>query len=191
MNIQIILGATRPGRIGERVARWVEANARQVEGATFELVDLADYDLPHFNEAISPRFNPNRKPEPEVARLLAKLASADGYVIVTPEYNHAIPGILKDAIDFVDTQFTKKPFAIVSYGSVGGARSAEMLKGIIIESKGAIVPEAVALMSPQSTFAEDGTYLGDTSAAYGPHVAIMTTLHELMWWTKTLRAGRQ
>jgi len=190
MKIQVILGSTRPGRLGKRVADWVMANGAEMSDVEFELVDLADYDLPHLNEAISPRFNQDRQAKGDVARWLKKVAEADGYVFVTPEYNHGFPGILKDAIDYVDFQFQKKPAAIVSYGSVGGARAAEQLKLVLVEAKMAIVPEAVAIMSAGQVINEDGTYAGDTSKPFGPHTAIAATLSELVWWTNTLKAGR-
>ncbi len=189
MKIQVILGSTRPGRLGKRVADWATEAASGMPDFDVELVDLADYNLPHFNEAISPRFNPSRKPEAEVARWLAKIAEADGYVFVTPEYNHSFPGILKDALDFADFQFVKKPAAIVSYGTVGGARAAEQLKLVLVEVKAAVVPEATTVTGLANLIDENGKYLGDTST-YGAHVALNTTLTELAWWTKTLTAGR-
>jgi NAD(P)H-dependent FMN reductase len=190
MKIQVILGSTRSGRVGERVAKWVTTVASQMPDFDVKLVDLADYDLPRFDE-ISPRFNPNRTPDAHVKRWLETVGEADGYVIVTPEYNHSIPGVLKDAIDYVDFQFQKKPVAIVSYGSVGGARSAEHLKAILIEAKAAVVPEAVTITAPSAVIDENGKYTGDTSNAYGPDKSIVMVLGELAWWTKTLKAGRK
>jgi NAD(P)H-dependent FMN reductase len=191
MNIQVILGSTRPGRIGERVAKWVVAVASQQSGFNVELVDLADYDLPHFNEPTSPRFNPKRQPQGETARWLTKVAQADGYIIVTPEYNHSIPAVLKDAIDYLDFQIVKKPAAIVSYGTVGGARAAEHLKGVLIEAKAAVVPEALTLMNAAAIIDESGHYTGDPTAAFGPDKNLLAVLGQLAWWTKTLKAGRE
>lgn len=190
MKIQIILSSTRPGRVGERVAKWVMATAVAQADFDAELVDLADFDLPHFNEPVSPRFNSQRKPLGATKRWLDKVAEADGYVIVTPEYNHSIPAVLKDAVDYLDFQIAKKPVAIVSYGSVGGARAAEHLKGILIEAKAAVVPEAVALTNAQGVLDESGHYLGDP-AVFGPHLALPKVLAELAWWAATLKAGRE
>ncbi len=192
MKIQIILGSTRPGRVGERVTKWVEAAAKEVKDFEVEVVDLADYVMPFLDEATSPRFNPDRKPNEPAARWLAKVAGADGYIVITPEYNHAISGVLKNAIDYLDFQVVKKPFAIVSYGTVGGARAAEYLKGILIESKAAIVPEAVALIGPNDALDENGKLNAALAAnPYGPAKALEMTLTELAWWTKTLKAGRE
>jgi NAD(P)H-dependent FMN reductase len=190
MKIKVILGATRPGRIGERVAAWVTQTASNRKDFEVELVDLADYPLAHFNEAVSPRYNPSRKPEAAVAKWLEKIAEADGVVIVTPEYNHSIPGILKDALDYLSFQSAKKPAAIVSYGTVGGARAAEQLKLILIEVKMAVVPEAISLMSPTDVLAKDGTFIGDAKDPYGPAGQLPAVLEQLAWWAKTLKSGR-
>jgi NAD(P)H-dependent FMN reductase len=193
MKIQIILGSTRPGRVIERVGKWVEAAAKEVKDFEVEVVDLADYVMPLLDEAISPRFNPDRKPNEAAKRWLDKVGQADGYIVVTPEYNHAITGALKNAIDYLDFQVVKKPFAIVSYGTVGGARAAEYLKGILIESKAAIVPEAVALLgNPMENFDDSGK-LSEALAAnpYGPNKALETTLTELTWWARALKTARE
>ena len=191
MNIQVIIASTRPGRLGERVGKWVAATARQKSGFNVELVDLADFNLPHFDEAVSPRFNPDRQPNSGARRWLEQAAKADGYVIVTPEYNHSVPGVLKDALDFLDWQFTKKPVAIVSYGTVGGARAAEQLKQILIEVKAAVVPEAVALQDAGVVINSSGHFVGEASNPRGPVAALAKTLDELAWWAATLKAGRE
>jgi NAD(P)H-dependent FMN reductase len=190
MKIKVIEASIRPNRVGERITKWVMTTAEKQPDFELELLDLAEYDLPHFDETVSPRFNPKRDPHPTVKRWLDKLGEADGFIIVTPEYNHAIPGALKNAIDYTDFQLAKKPVAIVSYGTVGGARAAEMLKPILIEAKAAVVPEAVTVISPNTTFDESGRYLGDPEA-YGPPIALATTLTELGWWAKTLAVGRK
>jgi NAD(P)H-dependent FMN reductase len=190
MKVQVILVSIRPGRLGERVANWVASEAKKHEGFEVELLDLADFNLPHFNEAASPRFAKDRQPEADVARWLSKVDQADAYIVVTPEYNHSYPGVLKDAIDFVDFQFVKKPFAIVSYGTVGGARAAEQLKLVLIEAKAAVVPEALALLNAASQLSEDGQYLADPAATYGPDKVLGTVLTQLSWWSETLKAGR-
>jgi NAD(P)H-dependent FMN reductase len=190
MKIQVILGTVREGRISERVAKWVTAKATTHAGFEVELVDLADYALPHFDEAISPRFNPDRHSIEPVTKYLKKIAEADGYVFVTPEYNHSIAGVLKDAIDYLDFQIVKKPAAIVSHGTVGGARAAEQLKVMLIESKAAIVPEALALSRPSTFLDEDGNFIGDPAAPHNPESQLEMMLGELAWWTQTLQAGR-
>jgi NAD(P)H-dependent FMN reductase len=192
MKIQVILSSTRPGRLGERVAKWVTSVASDMPDFEVELVDLADFDLPHLNEAISPRYNKDRSDTtPSVRKWLDKISEADGYVVVTPEYNHSFPGVLKDAIDFIDFQLVKKAFAIVSYGTVGGARAAEQLKLVLIEAKAAVVPEALALIGAATLIDESGNYHADPEAAFGPDKVLGVVLTELAWWTAALKAARE
>ena len=125
-QIGIILGSTRPNRNGEQVAKWVYEIASQRGDADYELVDLLDYPLPHLDEPLPPalgqyQFEHTRK-------WAAKIASLDGFVIVTPEYNHSTSGVLKNAIDYLYAEWHNKAVGFVSYGSVGGARSAEHLR---------------------------------------------------------------
>jgi NAD(P)H-dependent FMN reductase len=176
--------------MSERVGKWVLAQAASTPDFEAELVDLADFELPLFNEPVSPRYNPHRQPEPVVASWLSRLAAADGYIIVTPEYNHSVPGVLKNALDFVASELAKKPVAIVTYGySAAGARAAEHLKGILNELKAAVVPEAVAIQGlPDELLTADGAPISP-----GPNrltTSLRITLTELAWWAKTLSAGR-
>ncbi len=191
MKIQVIIGSTRPTRITERLAKWVAAEAGKREDMDVELVDLADYNMPMFDEPVSPRYNPKRSINEPAQRFLAKIAEADGYVVATPEYNHSIPAVLKNAFDYLDFQVVKKPFMIVSHGTVGGARAAEHLKQIIIEAKGAVVPEAIAMHGASELLDEAGNYVGSTANPYGADKMVVSILGELAWWTTTLKAGRE
>lgn len=191
MKIQVILGSTRPTRITERLAKWAVLEAEKIEGVEVELVDLADYPMPFLDEAISPRYNPNRTPNEPAQRFLSKLAEADGYVIATAEYNHSIPGVLKNALDYIDFQIAKKPVAIFSHGTVGGARAAEQLKLILIEAGSAVVPKALAIHGASELLDVDGHYIGDTGNPYGPDKLAQTVLQDLVWWTHALNAARK
>src|SRR5438309_10679893 len=124
MKLAIVLGSTRPGRQSEKQAKWILKTAEQMDGVEAEIVDLLDYPMPFMNEAISPRYNPNRKIEPAVKKWLGKIDEFDAYVFVTPEYNHSIPGELKNAFDYITWEIQRKPAAIASHGTVGGARAA-------------------------------------------------------------------
>lgn len=194
MKLQIIVGSTRPGRMTDRVAKWVEQQATTIEGAVVELVDLADYDLPFFDEAVSPRYNSNREPNEVAKKLLAKLIEADAYVFVTPEYNHSTSGVLKNALDYIDYQFTHKPAAVVSHGSVGGARAAEHLKMILLETGLAVIPPAVAfvgILGMNPVIEENGDLQQDVKdQPYGPQTALATMLDELKWYSDALATAR-
>jgi NAD(P)H-dependent FMN reductase len=142
-KIAIILGSTRPGRNGEAVAQWVLDHAKQRDDAEFELVDIADYNLPHFDEPLPPMLAQYSKPHTKA--WAEKIASFDGYVFVTAEYNHSIPGALKNAIDFLAAEWANKAAGFVGYGSLGGVRAVEHLRQVMGELQVADVRSAVAL----------------------------------------------
>ncbi|MDN3354045.1 NAD(P)H-dependent oxidoreductase [Actinomadura sp. DC4] len=142
-KIGIILGSTRPGRVGEAVAQWVHQVAAQRTDAEFELVDLLDYKLPHLDEALPPSLG--QYAQPHTHAWAEKIASFDGYVFVTPEYNHSTSGALKNAIDFLYGEWNNKACAFVSYGGAGGTRAVEHLRLIAGELQLADVRSQVAL----------------------------------------------
>jgi NAD(P)H-dependent FMN reductase len=126
MNIAIITGSTRPGRNNIAVARWAFEFAAKRADAQFELVDIADYELPLLDEPILPALG--RYSHAHTRRWAAKIASFDGYVFVTPEYNHGTSAALKNAIDYLYAEWNDKAAGFVSYGAVGGARAVEHLR---------------------------------------------------------------
>lgn len=130
LNVGIILGSTRPGRNGEQVAKWVLEHAQR-DGVRFELVDLADFPLPHLDEPVPPSFG--QYSQEHTKTWAAKVAEFDAYVFVTPEYNHSVSGVLKNALDFVYAEWNNKAAGIVSYGSASGVRAAEQLRLILGE----------------------------------------------------------
>jgi NAD(P)H-dependent FMN reductase len=142
-KIAIIIGSTRPGRNGEAVARWVlEQSASRVD-AEYELVDLADFPLPHLDEAVPPSLG--QYANDHTKEWAAKIAEFDGYIFVTPEYNHSTSGVLKNAIDYLYAEWNNKAAGFVSYGSVGGTRAVEHLRLIAAELQMATVRSQVAL----------------------------------------------
>jgi NAD(P)H-dependent FMN reductase len=142
-RIGIILGSTRPNRNGEQVARWVQDIASRRSDAEYELVDLRDYPLPHLDEPLPPSMGQYQNEHTKA--WAATIASFDGYVIVTPEYNHSTSGVLKNAIDYLYAEWNNKAVGFVSYGSVGGARAAEHLRLVAGELQMADVRQQVAL----------------------------------------------
>jgi NAD(P)H-dependent FMN reductase len=134
VNIGIIAGSTRPGRFGIQPATWVHEVAQRHDGADFELVDLQEIGLTLLDEANPPAMH--QYEHEHTRRWAERVASLDGFIFVTAEYNHSIPGALKNAIDFVFREWNYKPASIVSYGSAaGGARAAEHLRGVLGEVK--------------------------------------------------------
>ena len=141
-RIGIILGSTRPNRNGEQVARWVYDIAQPRTDAQFELVDLRDYPLPHLDEALPPSLGQYQNEHTK--QWAAKIASFDGFVFVTPEYNHGTSGVLKNAIDYLYAEWNNKAVGFVSYGAVGGARAAEHLRLVVGELQMADVRQQVS-----------------------------------------------
>ncbi|MGH6989984.1 MAG: NADPH-dependent FMN reductase [Stellaceae bacterium] len=143
LRIGIIIGSTRPGRNAEAVARWVHDLAKQRDDAEFELVDLQDHDLPLLDEAAPPSLGQyaNR----HTKEWAAKIAAFDAFVFVTPEYNHGVPGALKNAIDYLYAEWNNKAAGFVGFGSAGGVRAVEQLRLIMAETQVATVRAQVAL----------------------------------------------
>ena len=127
LNIGIILGSTRQGRVSPQVGEWVKGIADKRGDANYEIVDIADFNLPFLGTTDGS--------EPGIAQWNTKLAELDGFVFIVQEYNHSITGALKNAIDFAREAWYNKAAGIVSYGSTGGARAAEHLRGILAEQK--------------------------------------------------------
>ncbi|MBM7568638.1 NADPH-dependent FMN reductase [Paenibacillus sacheonensis] len=143
LKIAVILGSTRPGRNGEAVARWVTDIAQKRSDASFELVDIADFNLPLLDEPIPASMGQYSKPH--TIAWSEKIASFDGYVFVTPEYNHATSGALKNAIDFLFNEWKDKAAGFVGYGGSGGSRAIENLRLIAGELHMADVRAQVGL----------------------------------------------
>jgi NAD(P)H-dependent FMN reductase len=133
-KIQVILPSIRQNRAGKKVAEWVMRTIADIDTAEFELVDLLDYNLPFFDDAVSPSQRTGVHPNPLVATWLAKLDEADGYIILANEYNHSVPGAFKNAIDFIGSEWKNKAVGFISYGGMaGGARAVEHLRQIASE----------------------------------------------------------
>ena len=143
IKIGIIVGSTRPGRVGRSVADWVFEQSKRRTDATFELVDIADFNLPLLDEPVPP--SQGKYTKEHTKKWAAKIASFDAFVFVTPEYNHGISGALKNAIDFLFAEWNNKAAGFVGYGSAGGARAVEQLRLVMGELQVADVRNQVML----------------------------------------------
>jgi NAD(P)H-dependent FMN reductase len=184
LRIAIVLGSTRPGRRADLVGDWVLHQAVRREHAKFELVDLADYDLPLLDEpdpAIHGTYT-----RPHTRAWAERVAGFDGYLFVVPEYNRSIPAALKNALDYLYAEWGDKAAGIVSYGvDAGGARAAEHLRGVLGELSVADVRATVAL-SLMTEFA-------DGAVAAPPHQSqkLEMLLDQLLSWSRALRGVRE
>lgn len=143
LKIAIIIGSTRPGRNAEAVAKRVYEIATKRTNAEFELVDIKDFNLPLLDEPVPPSMGQYSKPHTKA--WAAKIGPFDGFVFVTPEYNHGISGALKNAIDFLFAEWNNKAAGFVSYGGAGGARAVEQLRLVLAEVQIATVRNQVLL----------------------------------------------
>src|ERR1700716_4085691 len=143
LNVAIIIGSTRPGRKVEDVARAVYAIAAKRSDASFDLVDIAAFNLPLLDEPLPPSMG--QYAQPHTKAWAAKIATFDAFVFVTPEYNHSMSGALKNAIDFLYREWNDKAAGFVGYGGGGGARAVENLRLVMGEIKVADVRAQVAL----------------------------------------------
>ncbi len=185
-KIGIIIASTRAGRFGEKPAAWIHTIAEKREDLQFELVDLRDHPLPFFDEAMSPAWAAAK--DERAQAWAAKLAGLDGFIIVTPEYNHGPSAVLKNALDYAYGEFVRKPVAFVGYGGVGAARAIEQLRLIAAELQMVSVRNAVHVgMVEFLGIWQQGKTFDDF-----PHLAQSATglLDELAWWAKTLKSAR-
>lgn len=188
MKIKIILASVRQGRFGDKPAAWLLEQAKQRTDAEFELLDLKDYQLPIFAEANLPSQANGVYVSPDVSRWAAKIAEADGFIVVTPEYNHGYPASLKNNIDYLYQEWNKKAIAFVSYGGAGGARGVEQLRQVAVELQMAPTRFAIHIMNPWTLTEADGSLKPGALDSYAPSAQHL--LEHLIWWTEALAKAR-
>ena len=184
LNVAIILGSTRPGRNGEAVAKWVHEIATRRTDATFELIDVKDFNLPLLDEPMPPSLG--QYSQTHTKAWAAKIAEFDAFVFVTPEYNHGIPGALKNAIDFLFREWNHKAAGFVSYGGhANGSRAVEQLRLVMAELHVADVRAQVLL----SLFADFENFSVFKPGA-GREAAVTAMLDEVLAWGGALQTFR-
>jgi NAD(P)H-dependent FMN reductase len=186
-RIAVILTSTRTERFADRPAAWVTARLRR-EGIDVDAIDMRDHDLPRF-DAPAPLYTPRQYATEAIADLGRRIDGADGFVVLTGEYNHGYTGVFKNAVDHFYVEWDRKPVAFVGWGNVGGARAVEQLRTVSIELGMAPVRPAVHILPEVLVPAM-------TAEAYDP--ALFSTLdpklnnlvNELLWWTTALHNAR-
>ncbi|OEU85652.1 FMN reductase [Streptomyces abyssalis] len=185
IKLAVIIGSVRGGRFSPTVARWFTRQAERHGGVEAELVDLADHPLP----LIMPDFGEDLDAPTQsvVDGLAAKLAAADAFVVVTPEYNHSTSPALKNAIDWYLDEWKTKPVGLVSYGGQGGGlRAAEHLRQIFAEVHATTVRDVISFHNSWSDFEADG----EPASPEGSEEAAKSLLEQLIWWGSALRDAR-
>jgi NAD(P)H-dependent FMN reductase len=183
IKIGIVLGSRRPGRKSEVVGHWLLEQARARTDAEFEMVDIAHYKLPILDEPIPPSMHQYQSAHTKA--LAARVATFDGYIFVTPEYNHGPSGALKNAIDFVYKEWNNKAAGFVGYGTVGAARAIEQLRLVLAECQIATVRAQVGL----SLFTDFENF---TTFKPGTHqgAAVNALLDQVVTWSRALQPLR-
>jgi NAD(P)H-dependent FMN reductase len=189
-RIAVIIGSTRDVRFGEKAARWVLDHAQKRSDLDFELLDIRDFNLPFFNELTNNHWSPSK--DPNAIAWQKKLATFDGFIFVTAEYNRSIPASLKNAIDHAYDEWVKKPGAIVSYGAVGGTRAAEHLRTVQIELQQVPIRQGVHIAG--SDFMQVTAH-GENKPMSSLDAAFQSRLNDLFdnlsWWTYVTRDARR
>jgi NAD(P)H-dependent FMN reductase len=183
-TLQIVIASTRPGRVGPAVAEWVREQAETHGGFVPEIIDLAEVDLPFFNEPSHPRFG--NYVHPHTLSWSATVQRGDAFVFVTPEYNHGFPATLKNALDYLHGEWGYKAAGLVSYGgAAAGTRAAQMLKPVLSALRMTPVADGVAIAGVAS-LVQNGTFTGTEALA----AMTKTMLDELARTTDALAALR-
>jgi NAD(P)H-dependent FMN reductase len=183
LRIAIITGSTRPGRNNDAVAKWVHQLAAQRTDARYDLVDIAEQGLPLLDEPMPPSFG--NYAHSHTRAWSEKIAQYDGFVFVTPEYNHGISGALKNAIDFLYREWNNKAAGFVSYGGNGGIRAVEQLRLVLAELQVATVRAQVAL----SLFSDFEQYRTLKPLPHRPG-EVSAVLDQVVAWAGALRGLR-
>lgn len=184
LKIAIITGSTRPGRKSEAVAQWVlDLAKKQRQDVEFELVDIADYKLPLLDEPVPPSLG--KYSHEHTKTWAAKIDTFDGYVFVTPEYNHSTSGALKNALDYLFREWNNKAAGFVSYGSAGGARAVEHLRVILAELMVATV-RAQVMLSLFTDFENFSTFKPDARHEQ----SVKTLLDQVVAWSGAMKGLR-
>jgi NAD(P)H-dependent FMN reductase len=196
LKIKVIIGSTRQNRFSEKPAHWIYEEVKKKKDVNAELLDLRDYPMPFFDDAVSPAMSGGKYSNKVVQKWAEKINDGDAFIIVTPEYNHGYPAVLKNALDSIFPEWNRKVAGFVSYGNAGGARSVEQLRQVVVELqmipiRNAIhIPTEVYLavmkeqvpVNPELFSPLRKSFMGDR---------IENFLDELLWTTRALKTARQ
>ena len=190
MLLQVITGTTRQGRFSERVAAWALGRLHEHGGFDVESIDLRDHPLPFFDAETPPARAGGVYEHDAVSRFGDTIARADGFVVLTGEYNHGYPAVLKNAMDSTFVEWRRKPISFVGWGNVGGARAIEQLRQVAVEFEMAplrwavhILPDVLIALR-QSEDPDDLSLL----APLDPRLAMLAD--DMVWWMRALATAR-
>jgi NAD(P)H-dependent FMN reductase len=191
-RIGVVLGSSRPQRLGGRVCGFVMRQAAAIPAADFRVLDIADYRLPFFDEPCAPLGNTDRTPAPNVRRWLDDIAAADGYLFLTPEYNYTIPAVLKNALDFLAEEAHGKPASILSYSSTthGGNIAGNELRLTLSKLGMLPLPKSLPLAHADRLLDETGELIERSQWAARVAAYLPRSLTELARYATALKTVR-
>ena len=196
IKIKVIVGSTRQNRFSEKPAQWIFEETKKLEGVEAELLDLRDYQMPFFDEPMSPSMAKGQYSNEVVKKWANKINEGDAFIIVAPEYNHGYSAVLKNALDVIYPEWNRKPVGFVSYGGALGARVVEQLRQVAVELQMAPIRNAIHI--PVDIFFAAMMGKGPTGpemfepirkGMMGDRVQIF--FDDLLWWAKALKAARE
>ena len=189
VKIKVIVGSTRKGRFSELLVPWISKTLDSTSDVSYEVLDLRDYAMPFYEEAGNASAVENGQYPNEIVRKFAeKIADADAFLIIAPEYNHGYTAVLKNAIDSVYGEWNKKAVGFVSYGSVGGGRVVEQLRQVAVELQMAPIRSAVHIQAPWFWRDESGALKEGSLTDY--ERSLTGTIEQLVWWGNALKEAR-
>lgn len=185
LRLQIVIASTRPGRAGKPIGEWVAAEARHHEQFEVEVADLAEINLPFFDEPNHPRLQ--KYQHPHTKEWSTRIAASDAFVFVQPEYNYGISAPLKNALDYLVVEWNRKPAAFVSYGGVSaGLRAAQHTRQVLAALNMMPIAPAVSIPFAASMMREGEFHPSDTVQA-----SVVPMLDELHRWAVALHGMRR
>lgn len=183
LKVAVILASNREGRFAPVVARWFLSHTDDHPDVVTDLVDVAEVDLPTVHS-----YRPEPGARDRLAEVAGRLAAADAFVVVTPEYNHSYPAPLKNLIDWHHAEWQAKPVAFVSYGGVsGGLRAVEHLRQVFAELHAVSIRDSVSFHNAGALFDDEGNHRDPA----GADAAVKSQLDQLVWWGRALRDAKE
>lgn len=188
LKVKVIIGSTRQGRFSEKPAAWIMEELGKRTDMAVELLDLREYNMPFFDEPVSPSYKSEPYANEAVARWTKKIADGDAFIVIAPEYNHGPTAVLKNALDYVYQEWNNKAIGFVTYGSAMGARAVEHLRDIAVELQMAPIRNAVHMPYDIIVASGKGTPDAELFAAFADRLTGM--VDQLVWWGNALKAAR-
>lgn len=189
LDIKVILGSTRQNRFSDKPGVWIFEETKKKEGVAVELLDLRNYPMPFYDDSVSPSvIKGGAYPNEIVRRWAVKIKKADAFIIVTPEYNHSVSAVLKNALDSIYAEWNRKPVGFIAYGGVGGARAVEHLRSIAVELQMAPIRNAVHIHQHWNLLDENGNLKAGALDPFVKNADVF--LDQLIWWAKALKTAR-